>query len=109
MPDTSSSASGVPRRWRRPNDPYTGTPGAGCGRRPAPPRPAVGAPPAAAHSLRSVALTVLPIRLFGDPVLLTPAEPVTVFDKQLLTLVSYLTAPLSDKHGNGPAVPHHGL
>ena len=35
-------------------------------------------------------MPVQPIRLFGDPVLRTPAVPVTVFDKELRRLVSDL-------------------
>ncbi len=35
-------------------------------------------------------MTVQSIRLFGDPVLVTPANPVTDFDKELRNLVSDL-------------------
>ena len=35
-------------------------------------------------------MSVQPIRLFGDPVLRTPAEPVVDFDKELRTLVKDL-------------------
>jgi len=35
-------------------------------------------------------VTVQPIRLFGDPVLRTPAEQVVDFDKELRTLVADL-------------------
>jgi len=54
-------------------------------------------------------LTVLPIRLFGDPVLRTPAEPVTDFDKQLRTLVADLTDTLRDQQGSGLAAPQLGV
>ena len=33
-------------------------------------------------------MTVQPIRLFGDPVLRTPADPVVDFDKELRRLVA---------------------
>ena len=36
-------------------------------------------------------MTVQPIRLFGDPALRTPAEPVVNFDKELRVLVRDLT------------------
>ena len=36
-------------------------------------------------------MAVKPIRLFGDPVLRTPAEPVKDFDKELRTLVKDLS------------------
>src|SRR5690606_32770982 len=42
-------------------------------------------------------LTVQPIRLFGDPVLRTPAEPVVDFDKELRTLVTDLTDTLREQ------------
>ncbi len=37
-----------------------------------------------------------PIRLFGDPVLRTPAAPVETFDKELRTLVADLTDTMMD-------------
>ena len=36
-------------------------------------------------------MSLRPIRLFGDPVLRTPAAPVTTFDKELRGLVADLT------------------
>jgi len=36
-------------------------------------------------------VSVQPIRLFGDPLLRTPAVPVVDFDKELRTLVADLT------------------
>ncbi|HEU5417813.1 MAG TPA: peptide deformylase, partial [Streptosporangiaceae bacterium] len=36
-------------------------------------------------------MSIKPIRLFGDPVLRTPAEPVTDFDAELRRLVQDLT------------------
>jgi peptide deformylase len=63
--------------------------------------------PAALHRLDAV--TVLPIRLFGDPVLRTPAEPVTVFDKELRQLVADLTETMLDAPGAGLAAPQLGV
>jgi peptide deformylase len=54
-------------------------------------------------------VTVQPIRLFGDPVLRTPAEPVTVFDKELRTLVSDLEQTMLDAPGAGLAAPQIGV
>jgi peptide deformylase len=54
-------------------------------------------------------LTVQPIRLLGDPVLRTPAEPVTDFDKQLRTLVADLTDTLRHQQGSGLAAPQLGV
>lgn len=54
-------------------------------------------------------MTVQPIRLFGDPVLRTPAEPVVDFDKELRTLVSDLTDTLRDQQGSGLAAPQLGI
>jgi peptide deformylase len=55
------------------------------------------------------AVTVLPIRLFGDPVLRTAAETVTDFDKQLRTLVSDLTETMRAAPGSGLAAPQIGV
>jgi peptide deformylase len=54
-------------------------------------------------------LTVQPIRLFGDPVLRTPADPVVTFDKELRTLVKDLTETLHDEGGAGLAAPQIGV
>jgi peptide deformylase len=54
-------------------------------------------------------VTVRPIRLFGDPVLRTPADPVVDFDKELRTLVKDLTATLLDEGGAGLAAPQIGV
>jgi peptide deformylase len=54
-------------------------------------------------------VTVVPIRLFGDPVLRTPAEPVTVFDKELRTLVKDLEETMLDAPGAGLAAPQIGV
>jgi peptide deformylase len=52
---------------------------------------------------------VQPIRLFGDPVLTTPAEPVTTFDKELRLLVKDLTETMQDAPGAGLAAPQIGV
>src|SRR5689334_5591186 len=54
-------------------------------------------------------MTVQPIRLFGDPVLRTPAEPVTVFDKELRSLVADLEETMLDAPGAGLAAPQIGV
>jgi peptide deformylase len=56
-----------------------------------------------------VDVTALPIRLFGDPVLRTPAEPVTEFDKELRTLVADLTQTMLEAPGAGLAAPQIGV
>jgi peptide deformylase len=52
---------------------------------------------------------VRPIRLFGDPVLRTAADPVTEFDKQLRVLVRDLQETLDDADGAGLAAPQIGV
>jgi peptide deformylase len=54
-------------------------------------------------------MAIRPIRLFGDPVLRTAAEPVTDFDKQLRNLVKDLTQTLDDAQGAGLAAPQIGV
>lgn len=54
-------------------------------------------------------VTVLPIRLFGDPVLRTRAEQVTVFDKEIRRLVADLTETMIDAPGAGLAAPQLGV
>jgi peptide deformylase len=49
------------------------------------------------------------IRLFGDPVLRSPAEPVRDFDKELRTLVKDLTDTMLDAPGSGLAAPQIGV
>ena len=49
------------------------------------------------------------VRLFGDPVLKTPAAEVTVFDKELRTLVRDLTETMLDAPGAGLAAPQIGV
>jgi peptide deformylase len=50
-----------------------------------------------------------PIRLLGDPVLRTPALPVTTFDKELRTLVKDLTDTMLEAPGVGLAAPQLGV
>jgi peptide deformylase len=54
-------------------------------------------------------VTVQPIRLFGDPVLRTPAEPVVDFDKELRRLVQDLTETMLEANGAGLAAPQLGV
>ena len=49
------------------------------------------------------------IRLFGDPVLRTPADEVTVFDKELRQLVKDLQDTMLDAPGAGLAAPQIGV
>ena len=48
-------------------------------------------------------MAIQPIRLFGDPVLRVPAEPVRDFDRELHTLVRDLTDTMVDAPGVGLA------
>ena len=50
-----------------------------------------------------------PIRLLGDPVLRTPADPVTDFDAELRTLVADLNDTMLDAPGAGLAAPQLGV
>lgn len=54
-------------------------------------------------------MAIQPIRLFGDPVLITPASPVVDFDKQLRQLVSDLTETMKAAPGAGLAAPQIGV
>lgn len=54
-------------------------------------------------------MSVLPVRLFGDPVLRTPAAPVTDFDAELATLVRDLTETMHAQGGAGLAAPQLGV
>jgi peptide deformylase len=54
-------------------------------------------------------MAVQPIRLFGDPVLRTPAAPVETFDKELRKLVRDLTETMMDAPGAGLAAPQIGV
>jgi peptide deformylase len=57
----------------------------------------------------SFSVTVQPIRLFGDPVLRTPADPVVDFDAELRRLVADLTETMRDQGGAGLAAPQIGV
>ena len=50
-----------------------------------------------------------PIRLFGDPVLRTPALAVETFDKELRQLVADLSTTMLDANGAGLAAPQIGV
>jgi peptide deformylase len=54
-------------------------------------------------------VTVQPIRVFGDPVLRSAADPVKDFDKELRTLVADLTDTMVDAPGAGLAAPQIGV
>ena len=54
-------------------------------------------------------MSVQPVRLFGDPVLRTPAQPVTDFDKELRQLVKDLEETMMDAPGAGLAAPQIGV
>lgn len=54
-------------------------------------------------------MTIRPIRLFGDPILRTPAEPVRDFDKELRALVEDLTDTMLAAPGRGLAAPQIGV
>ncbi|NUT34951.1 MAG: peptide deformylase [Hamadaea sp.] len=54
-------------------------------------------------------MTVQPIRYFGDPVLRTPADPVTTFDKELRRLVQDLVDTMRKAGGAGLAAPQLGV
>src|SRR5580658_3017397 len=54
-------------------------------------------------------MAIRPIRLFGDPVLRTSAQPVTDFDLSLRNLVKDLTQTLDDEGGSGLAAPQIGV
>jgi peptide deformylase len=64
-------------------------------------------PPSAFRRLAAV--TVQPIRLFGDPVLRTAADEVTDFDKELRTLVADLAETMLAAPGSGLAAPQIGV
>ena len=54
-------------------------------------------------------MAVQPIRLFGDPVLRTPAAPVVDFDAELRALVQDLTDTMLEAPGAGLAAPQLGV
>jgi len=52
---------------------------------------------------------IYPIVKYGDPVLETPAEPVTVFDDQLHKLIDDMFESMYAAHGVGLAAPQIGI
>ena len=54
-------------------------------------------------------MSIKTIRLFGDPVLVTPAAPVVDFDKELRNLVADLTDTMIEAPGAGLAAPQIGV
>jgi len=54
-------------------------------------------------------VAIQPIRLFGDPVLRTPAQSVTDFDKELRSLVKDLEETMLEAPGAGLAAPQIGV
>jgi peptide deformylase len=54
-------------------------------------------------------MSVQPVRIFGDPVLTTAADAVTVFDAELRRLVRDLFDTLSDQQGSGLAANQIGV
>lgn len=54
-------------------------------------------------------MAVHPVRLFGDPVLRTPADPVTSFDDRLARAVTDLMDTVRHEDGAGLAAPQIGL
>jgi peptide deformylase len=54
-------------------------------------------------------VTATPIRLFGDPVLRSAADPVVDFDKELRKLVTDLTDTMREAGGVGLAAPQIGV
>jgi len=54
-------------------------------------------------------MAVLPIQITGEPVLHTVAEPVTVFDKELHTLVDDMFETMTEAPGVGLAAPQVGV
>lgn len=54
-------------------------------------------------------MALQPIRLFGDPILATPATAVLDFDKELRNLVADLTETMLEAPGAGLAAPQIGV
>jgi peptide deformylase len=63
----------------------------------------------ASSTWRALPVSIKPIRLFGDPVLRTAADPVTDFDAELRRLVADLTDTMQDAPGLGLAAPQIGV
>ena len=56
-----------------------------------------------------MAVSIQPIRLFGDPVLSSPASAVESFDRELRKLVKDLIDTMHDAPGSGLAAPQIGV
>ena len=54
-------------------------------------------------------MPIRPVRLFGDPVLTTPADEVVTFDAELRRLIRDLDETLYDQCGSGLAAPQIGV
>lgn len=54
-------------------------------------------------------MAVHPVRLFGDPVLRTPADPVTSFDDRLARIIEDLMDTVRHEDGAGLAAPQIGV
>lgn len=54
-------------------------------------------------------MSVHPVRLFGDPVLRTPADPVIAFDDRLARTVADLMDTVAHEEGAGLAAPQLGV
>ena len=54
-------------------------------------------------------MAVHPVRLFGDPVLRTPADPVTTFDDRVARVVADLMDTVRHEDGAGLAAPQIGV
>ncbi|MDQ4500908.1 peptide deformylase [Sinomonas sp. ASV322] len=54
-------------------------------------------------------MAILPIRIIGDPVLRTPADPVTEFGPELERLVEDMLETMDDVDGAGLAAPQVGV
>ena len=54
-------------------------------------------------------MSVHPVRLFGDPILRTPADPVTSFDDRLARTVADLMDTVAHEEGAGLAAPQIGV
>jgi peptide deformylase len=54
-------------------------------------------------------MAIFPIRTFGDPVLRTPAKPVTQIDDKIRKLIEDMTETMYDAPGVGLAAPQIGV
>lgn len=61
------------------------------------------------HLVEEERVTIQDIRLFGDPILRTPALPVDTFDKELRVLVRDLAETMEAAPGVGLAAPQIGV